>query len=178
MTELATALHARGKQLSMAIPGLDEPSVPNGYDYHHLANTVDRIHIKGYDFHYLAGSHSGPIAPIGWLRGVLNYVEQTGRPDVFALGIANFAVGPGRAYQSGHAARLCGSGYATTTSHMSSCSYGPYEAGRAPHCMIDGTLIFFEDLGSVEEKVRLAHDARSVMNNPGSSTSWSGTTNR
>src|SRR5205814_3726222 len=85
LAELAIAMHAQGKEVSMAVPSLDHEASDNGYDYGALAQSVDRIHLMGYDFHAIGSDHAGPIAPLGWLRGVLTHVQQVSQPGKFSL---------------------------------------------------------------------------------------------
>jgi hypothetical protein len=159
MQALADALHADGKQLTAAIPALDGTSTDDAYDYAVLGSTLDHVHVMGYDFHGTFSDHAGPIAPLGWLRGVMAHVERAGHAERFILGLANYSVSPGRYYPSADAVRLCGGpgGYSSVDDHMPSCPLGHFEAGLAPHCSIGGALTYFEDLGSLAEKVQLAH---------------------
>jgi hypothetical protein len=85
-------------------------------------------------------------------------VAQTGKANLFTIGLANYSVTPGLHRTAAEAQQLCGGAgaYATTTDHMLTCPFGNFEAGRAPNCVIDGALTFFEDAGSIAEKVQLA----------------------
>jgi spore germination protein YaaH len=159
MTRLGQALHAAGKKLTMALPALDLPDPgTNAYDYNLLSQVVDRLHIMGYDFHGTFSDHSGPIAPLGWIRGVVAHAAATGRAQVFSLGVANYGVAPGAGYHSSDVISRCPA-YATTTTHMQVCPLGHYDAGRAPNCMLDGNLVFFEDAASMAQKITVAHTA-------------------
>jgi spore germination protein YaaH len=158
MTELAQALHGAGLKVSAAVPALGTASVDeqqNAYDYAALSQSLDRIHLMGYDFHGSFSDHAGPIAPLGWIRGVLDHVQQTGRAEVFTLALANYSVTPGTHRTADDAKRLCGT-YDSTDQHMASCPYGHFDAGLAPHCSIGGALTYFEDSASITEKIQLA----------------------
>jgi spore germination protein YaaH len=158
MRELATAIHGRGKELAMAIPGIPVDSGNNAYDYTALVGFVDTIHVMGYDFHWTNGDHMGPIAPLGWIDGVFARAKATGHPERFILGVPNYAIGTSFFSSSTKAAMaMCSGPIQTTTDHMSSCSYDRFAAGRAVHCTTrsNGT-IWFDDLIAIEEKIAAA----------------------
>ena len=161
MSALAQAMHAAGLRLSAAVPALGTEAISingNAYDYGALTQQLDRIHLMVYDFHGVFHDHAGPIAPLGWVRDVMEHVAQTGKANLFTIGLANYSVTPGLHRTAAEAQQLCGGdgAYATTTDHMLSCPFGNYEAGRAPNCVIGGAVTFFEDAGSIAEKVQLA----------------------
>ncbi len=77
INELAAALHAQGKQLSVTIPppctssGVCGPTA--GYSVYNIAGiapAADRIRIMAYDYHVGA---AGPIAPMPWVRAIVSY---------------------------------------------------------------------------------------------------------
>src|SRR5262249_34476576 len=90
--ETAAALHAQGKVLTLAIPAIPQDNRQNAYDYAALAQSADALHLMGYDFHYFGGDHLGPLAPKGWIEGVAAHAAQTGAPQKFLLGVANYAI--------------------------------------------------------------------------------------
>ncbi len=61
VTELATALHARGKLLTAAVP----TSAYWVYNFPTLGRVADRVRVMTYDW---SVSDPGPIAPINWVR--------------------------------------------------------------------------------------------------------------
>ncbi|APR79777.1 spore peptidoglycan hydrolase (N-acetylglucosaminidase) [Minicystis rosea] len=159
VTEVAAALHAEGKTLSLAVPAESGPS--EVYDYEALAAAADQVHVMGYDYHWEGGPHLGPVAPLGWIRGVVSYIgtiDGGHRRNQFLLGVPNYGlVGAGATLCSPTTAclALAGTDYRTTTSHA--CSMGDLEAGRAPNQTLpDGREMFFDDIASLEEKVDVA----------------------
>jgi spore germination protein YaaH len=76
VTELAAALHANGKLLSITIPPVWIASgVVTGYtvyDQATMAIVADRVRLMVYDWSY-AGGPAGPISPITWLDQVIAY---------------------------------------------------------------------------------------------------------
>jgi chitinase len=165
ITQLAAALHAQNKELSLAVPAIAVDNGQNGYDFTALvAAGADVIHLMGYDFHGIGSDHLGPLAPIGWIDAVAARVEQLGLSSHFVLGIANYGVGSGWYVNSSDAITQCGSNYATSTTHMSSCPYGSYAAGIAPHCTTAKGDLWFEDGASMAEKAQTAktHGLRGV----------------
>jgi chitinase len=158
MSELTTRMHAVGKQVSVAVPGLVGPRKQTAYEYVFLARTVDLVHIMGYDFHTV-GTHSGPIAPLGWLEEVVAYASSI-NASKFALAMPNYGVTPTWYGDSQAAEQACVTVDRAVTTHMEKCVLGQYASGRAPNCKnAKGDTIFFEDLASLAEKVALARDA-------------------
>jgi len=83
VTELATALHAHGKLLTVSVPPIyDTKRNPESgnwvYDYAAMGDVVDRIRIMGYDY---SVDEPGPIAPIGWLRGAIRAAKKAVEDD-------------------------------------------------------------------------------------------------
>lgn len=163
ITECAHALHAAGKVLTLAVP-VTEGRDDETYDYDALSAAADHVHVMGYDFHYEEGPHAGPVSPLGWIRGVVDYVGSIDggrRKERFVLGLPNYGL-VGQAElcaPSRSCAALAGPGYRTSTSHMDRCSLDGHliEPGRAPNQVLaDGREVFFDDIASLEEKVTAA----------------------
>ncbi len=74
VTELAAALHANGKLLSVTIPPTWlAGGVPTGYPVYaqaSIAPVVDRLRLMVYDW---SVSSPGPISPMSWLNQVIAY---------------------------------------------------------------------------------------------------------
>lgn len=74
--ELGTALHDHGKLLSVALHPKTTTeakwSGPGAQDWVVMAQYADELKIMVYDFHWNS-YHAGPIAPLDWLRDVLEY---------------------------------------------------------------------------------------------------------
>jgi len=88
IAQLATALHARGKLLSVDVPYMTSPT--NGYwvyDYATIGRYVDRLRIMTYDW---SVSHPGPIAPIGWVRQVAAFAATQLPPSKIQMGVASY----------------------------------------------------------------------------------------
>jgi spore germination protein YaaH len=158
MTQLATAMHAQGKQLSMAVSPIPADSPDNAYDYVGLVHGgVDVLHLMGYDFHSIDSDHTGPLAPLGWLDAVGARVQSQGFADHVIMGVANYGVGHGWYVTSiSDSISRCGGTYSTVTNHMLTCPYGTWDAGTAPHCSTSQGDLWFEDAASVAEKAKSA----------------------
>lgn len=76
VTELAAALHANGKLLSVTIPPTWlAGGVPTGYPVYaqaSIAPVVDRLRLMVYDW---SVSSPGPISPMSWLNQVIAYTN-------------------------------------------------------------------------------------------------------
>ena len=158
MSELAQAMHAQGKQLSAAVPALAYNVADSAFDYPFLADTLDALHMMGYDYHWLGGDHQGPVAPLGWVDAAGANAAATGSPAKFILGIPNYGVGLNYSCEGIECDAACGGSFTTVDTHMQSCPYGVWTAGRAPHCAYGGGTLYFDDLASQEEKVQSAHN--------------------
>ena len=90
MTQLADALHAKGKVLSVDLfakptnRGYDQRNVAQ--DYHAIGQVADQVRLMGYDYHW-ADSGPGPVAPIGWIRTVLAYAKTQIPANKIILGV-------------------------------------------------------------------------------------------
>lgn len=88
--ELAAALHADGRTLTVSIPPVyDAGQTPESgywvYDYGAIAEHVDRIRMMVYD--YSVGT-PGPIAPVDWVESaIVGAIEAAGSPDKLVLGL-------------------------------------------------------------------------------------------
>jgi len=90
ITQLADALHAEGKVLSV---DLFAKTDHQGYaqrnlaqDYHAIGQVADQVRLMGYDYHW-ATSAPGPVAPIGWIRDVLSYAKTQIPASKIILGV-------------------------------------------------------------------------------------------
>jgi HAD superfamily hydrolase (TIGR01509 family) len=90
LTELGTALHAKGKLLSVSVPPIyDTGRTPSSgkwvYDYAAMGKVVDRIRIMAYDY---STSEPGPIGPLGWTRTAVRAAKDAVADDTkLVLGV-------------------------------------------------------------------------------------------
>jgi spore germination protein YaaH len=156
--QVAAALHAEGKVLTLALPAMDHDDGQSAYDYTALQASADVLHLMGYDFHYLGGDHLGPLAPKGWIESVAARVQSLGAPQKYVMGLANYGIGPGWYGAAADVLAKCQAGtYSAATDHMLTCPYGAREAGLAPHCSTPVGTVWFEDGSSIGEKSAIAH---------------------
>src|SRR5262249_23582754 len=158
LQELAMAMHAAGKQVSIAGPALTSNAANNAWEYPVISGSLDAIHLMGYDYHWLGGDHVGPVAPLGWVDAAAAFAASTGNGPKYLLGVPNYGVAAGYFCSGTECEAACGGSYSTVDTHMASCPYGVYSAGRAPHCPYGGSTLNFDDLASLEEKVQAAHN--------------------
>ena len=94
VTELAAALHAQGKVLTVTIP---PPCSTGGtcgpqagywvYNMTGIAPAVDRIRIMAYDY----SVHGiGPIAPMPWVRTIVQYSAASMDPSKLEIGVPTY----------------------------------------------------------------------------------------
>ena len=90
LTELAAGLHERGKLLSVDVfakttdRGYDERN--RAQDYAAIGEVADQVRIMAYDYHW-ATSDPGPVAPLPWVRDVLDYATKVIGVGKIVLGI-------------------------------------------------------------------------------------------
>ena len=90
ITQLADALHAKGKVLSVDLfakpdnRGYDQRNLAQ--DYQAIGQVADQVRLMGYDYHW-ASSEPGPVAPIGWIRAVLRYAKTQIPANKIILGV-------------------------------------------------------------------------------------------
>jgi spore germination protein len=105
ITSLAAALHAHGRILSVAVfaktsnAGYGQANLAQ--DYAALARAADQVRIMAYNYHW-ATSPPGPVAPIGWVRGVLRYAKTQIPARKIILGVPLY----GYDWSGGHGAAL------------------------------------------------------------------------
>ena len=153
VAQVAAALHAQGKLLSLALPAMDHDDGNNAYDYVALQQSADVLHLMGYDFHWLGGPHLGPLAPLGWVSDVVTRVETSGAPAKYVLGVANYAIGDGWYSTAVDAVEKCGAGYFAPDRPHAHLLARPSRGGlgAALHHGSQGDL-WFEDAVSAGEK--------------------------
>ncbi|MGH3836169.1 MAG: glycosyl hydrolase family 18 protein [Pseudonocardiaceae bacterium] len=89
-TRLGEALHAEDKILSIALfakttdAGEDQRNVAQ--DYAAIGRAADEVRLMAYDYHW-AASGPGPVAPITWVRQVLDYAKTQIPADKIVLGV-------------------------------------------------------------------------------------------
>lgn len=88
--QLAAALHAHGKILSVAVfakatgPGYGPRNAAQ--DYAALGRAADQVRVMAYDYHW-STSGPGPVAPVNWVREVLAYARTQIPVKKIILGI-------------------------------------------------------------------------------------------
>ena len=91
--ELAAALHARGKVLSVAVfpqqGGKSSNPAVTAQDYAAIGKVADQVRIMGYGYHW-ATSPAGATAPVPWVRSVVGYAKSQMPAAKVVLGIPLF----------------------------------------------------------------------------------------
>ncbi len=73
--ELAGALHAEGKILSVTVGPRRSDTDPNWavYDYAALGTAADRFRIMTYDYGWKGSKKANPVAPLWWVDSIIGY---------------------------------------------------------------------------------------------------------
>lgn len=162
VTELAAALHAHGKVLSVAVFA----KISNGgygprnaaQDYAAIGRAADQVRLMAYDNHW-ATSPPGPVAPIGWVRSVLGYARSQIPASKIILGIPlygyNWVAGHGQGISWQQAVSLAREHSARIRYDTASQSpwFSYTDAAGRPH------QVWFENPASSAAKFRLARQA-------------------
>jgi spore germination protein YaaH len=105
ITQLAQALHAKGKILSVALfaKANDAGYAPRNVaqDYAAIGRAADQVRLMGYDYHW-ATSPPGPVAPVSWIAQVLRYAKTQIPAAKIILGIPFY----GYDWSGGHGASV------------------------------------------------------------------------
>jgi spore germination protein len=103
--QLSRALHANGKVLSVAVfaktsnAGTDQRNLAQ--DYAAIGRSADQVRLMAYDYHW-ASSQPGPVAPVSWIRAVLEYAKTQIPAGKIVLGIPLY----GYDWSGGHGAAI------------------------------------------------------------------------
>ncbi|MCM4084356.1 glycosyl hydrolase family 18 protein [Paractinoplanes hotanensis] len=121
LRELASALHAQGRLLSVTVGPRTRADDPNWavFDYAGIAPSVDRFRLMTYDNHWRGGS-PGAVAPLPWVNTVLTYAVTAVTRDKIEVGVPlygydwpadpaqpdGYGIATSRNYQQAEALRL------------------------------------------------------------------------
>lgn len=90
VSQLAAALHAHGKVLSVAVfpqqQGPSSSAANTAQDYAAIGRAADQVRIMGYNYHW-ANSGAGATAPVSWVRSVVKYATSQMPASKVVLGI-------------------------------------------------------------------------------------------
>jgi spore germination protein len=86
--DLAAALHANGKLLTVAVhpKDTDYGGLGGFQDWAEIGKHVDQLRIMTYDYHWRGGS-PGPVAPAYWIKSVTEYARSVVDPAKVLLGV-------------------------------------------------------------------------------------------
>lgn len=87
--KLASALHAKGKTLTVVVQAKTSATQYPAFDYVALGQAADIIKVMAYDYSW-SGSTAGSIAPYAWVDKVLAYSVTAVSPSKLMLGVANY----------------------------------------------------------------------------------------
>jgi spore germination protein len=153
--ELAAALHAQGKVLSVAVfpqtSAADVSASNPAQNYAAIGKVANQVRIMGYNNHW-ATSPPGAVAPIGWVRSVLRYAVSQMPASKVVLGIPLYGYnwGDGAAQTISWLQALKLSRQYGVTAKYDQTSQAPtftYATGGRPH------TVWFENAESTTAKL-------------------------
>jgi spore germination protein YaaH len=126
-------------------------------DYAAIGRVADQVRLMGYDYHWNS-SPAGPIAPVSWIRAVLQYAKTQIPPSKIVLGVPLYGydwVGDhGESVTWRQAVQLASEHHATI--HYDTSSQAPWFAYTA----VGGRhTVWFENAQSSRAKFGLAQQA-------------------
>jgi spore germination protein YaaH len=164
VTDLAAALHARGKRLTQAVSAKSADSLTHPrsgiFDYPALSAVADTLFVMAWGIHW-STSAPGASDDLPWLTGVVDYVATMPNPSKFALGAHLYAMdwpagggpsNPGHAMEYADVVNLFAATGATPVRDTTSDSYH--------FSYVDGNGVshdvWFGDVATVRTRMQLA----------------------
>lgn len=159
VTELATALHAKGKSLIVTVHPKTETTgiwgATMAQDYILIGNNADRVRIMAYDYNW-AGSAPGSIAPASWVEQVVKYAVTAIPLDKLVLGVPNYGYdwtlgdkGKGITYEQAVASATTNN--AVITEDLQNGAHYKYSVGNTGH------EVWFENANTLGTKLDLVN---------------------
>lgn len=147
--ELAAALHANGKLLSITVhPKTFEPGSWNGpqaQDWRRIGVAADRVRVMTYAYHGSA-SEPGPIAPLWWMEDVMRFATSVVPPNKVYAGIHFY----GHDWTDGSSSSVT-----WETTHELTTTYGAIRkwqgSGGWRHTVAEPWLTYTDDAGQRHE---------------------------
>lgn len=85
---LTAAFKAENLKVAITLEARLANQVP--MDWRNLSLIADELRIMAYDYHAQSTATPGPIAPLGWLKEILDYTQQNARSEKFIIGLGNY----------------------------------------------------------------------------------------
>lgn len=98
VADLSKAMHARGKTVTLAVvptTGNVPGTAAYVYDYAALGRSADKIRVMAYDYSWSGGT-PGPIAPITWVKRVMDYTTSVVPKAKVQMGVPLYAYNWGK----------------------------------------------------------------------------------
>lgn len=163
---LTARFHQAGKQVSVTLEARMNNQVP--MDWPIVSSSADQVRIMAYDFHSCGTGSPSPITPIGWLKEVLDYAQQTIPASKLIVGLGNY--GCDRTAQAGGSWKGVGVSYdqavAQAKQHntpilrSNTINDEGYDTGSTAFYIYQDAsgqqhVVHFEDSTSIQEKLAL-----------------------
>lgn len=88
--DLAAGLHRMGRKLVVSVgPRTSDQNGYHVYDYRFLGRVADYVDLMTYDDHD-DGGPPGPVAPLGWVDGIVRYAVKTIPSAKILVGLAGY----------------------------------------------------------------------------------------
>lgn len=166
INNLTTAFHADNKKVAVTV----EARIANQFpmDWPQLNKITDEMRIMAYDYHGRNTGTPGPIAPLGWIKEILDYCQNNLNTKKIILGLGNYGydwhadqnswTGSGLSFEQ---STKLATDKSTPIIRSTGIDERGYDIGSIPNfTYIDEQQInhqvWFEDSVSLNEKINLA----------------------
>lgn len=96
---LTEAFHAHNKKVAVTLEARLANQVP--MDWSLIGTTADEVRLMAYDYHARDTGNPGSIAPIGWLKEVLDYAQASIPAKKLIVGLGNYGYDWAKAEEDG-----------------------------------------------------------------------------
>lgn len=158
VTDLASALHSRGKLLSVTVQAklsdTNNWNGPGGTDYAVIGPLVDQFRIMTYDYHR-SNSDPGPIAPIPWIKQAIGYAKQYVAPEKILAGLPFYGYDWSLTHGENDTSAITWDGVQQELKQFNPTVEWDAEAGESYYTYTsDGgeNLVYFQDARSIKAK--------------------------
>lgn len=88
IAKLTEKFHAQGKLVAVTVESRIANQVP--MDWKVIGQLADEVRLMIYDYHASQTQQPGPIAPLGWVKEVIEYADQLIETEKLVIGLGNY----------------------------------------------------------------------------------------
>lgn len=88
ISKLTEKFHAHGKLVAVTVESRVANQVP--MDWRIIGQLADEVRLMIYDYHASQTQQPGPVAPLGWVKEVIEYADQLIETEKLVIGLGNY----------------------------------------------------------------------------------------